>query len=65
MELLFGGIVMGFILSCVIFQSRVWRLQDKVEYYQKRADFFKEKCLEEHRKVEWQKCEDSSLFEKL
>ena len=61
MTLLFCGVAMGFVLATALFIQRIWSLQDRVEYYKERADFFKKKSVEEYKqRLEWENAKNEA-----
>lgn len=55
MELLIGGIILGFVLSCVCFMQKIWRLEDRAREYKSRARFYKAELDRELRnRAEWE-----------
>ena len=45
MEMLFAGVILGFVLSSVLFIQKIWREQDKAEEWKSRAEFYKKELL--------------------
>lgn len=61
MAVLFCGVLLGFVLSTVLFINKVWSLQDKADHYKAKAKFLEEECVKQYRsRKEWEVCEDSS-----
>ena len=64
--ILIGGVGIGFVLSCVMFMSKMWRLEDEMDYYKSRARFYKRECVKQHREnIEWEnasQCASRDLF---
>jgi len=56
MTLLFCGIALGFVLSFVLMVNRLWRMEDKMEYYRAKAKVY-ERTIKAERKdrMEWAK----------
>ena len=67
MAILTAGVILGFTVGVGLCLSRMWHMEDRAEYFKKKADFYEQKCIEEHReRLEWAKCEeDSNLFTKF
>ena len=61
MAVLFCGVLLGFVLSTILFIQKIWDLQDKADYYKTRAKFYEEESVKQYRsRKEWEVCEGSS-----
>ena len=56
MELLFGGLVLGFVLSTALFIQKIWSLQERLAEEKFKAKFYREKCVKQSKeKIEWER----------